>query len=162
MTLFDYNFHVPCYQTEDITRYNHQLSEQARALFQLNRELVPPRFADHCIECKGSFSIRAENTNETSAKIIMHQRGIGRWLRYDPDWSDGVYIWVRANHESGRAFELAARGPDFNHRWVLDRFTPNCAVSVAPNPNDDFYYFKMEPYDNRTQIAKLLAFCSTL
>ena len=29
MTLFDYNFPVPCYQTEDIIKYPHQLLQQA-------------------------------------------------------------------------------------------------------------------------------------
>jgi len=163
MTLFNYNFPVPCYQTEEITSYSSQLLRESMALFQLARVRVPPDSAGvHCIQCKGSFSIKATNTDETSAKMVMYQRGVGRWLRDDPVWSDGVYIWVRTNGHCGEGFEMAARDPKFNHRWVLRRFIPNLAVSVAPNPNEHFYYFKMEADDNRTQIAELLAFCSTL
>jgi len=164
MTLFDYNFPVPCYQTEDIIKYPRQLLQQAADLFQLVGELIPSEFSEaHCKIRDGSFSIIATNSKETSAKIVIYQRGVGRWLVVNNlRWNNGVYIWVRANDESGRAFELAARAPDFNYIWVLSRFTPNCAVSIAPNPNEHFYYFKMEPHDNLTQIAKLLAFCSTL
>jgi len=164
MTLFPYNFPVPCYQTGRIEIYQPELSLQARALFQLVRERVPPAYAAHCIICPGSFSIKAKAINaiETSAKIVIFQRTVGRWMRGDPSWSDGVYIWIRANDESGQAFEMAAREPNFRHRWVLNRFIRDRAVCVAPNFDEHFYYFRIEAHDERTQIVELLAFCSTL
>ena len=163
MTLFDYNSPVPCYQTADITRYSRHLFDQATALFQLVRENISASFAGHhCIECKGSFSIRATSTNETSAKIVIYQIEVGRGLRDDPDWSDGVYVWVRANSRSGQAFKRAAQDPNFTHRWVLNRFIPDRAVCVAPNRNEHFYYFRVNSDDDREQIARLLAFCSAL
>jgi hypothetical protein len=162
MTLFNYNRPVPCYQTGRIEIYRTELSVQARDLFQLAHERVPTEYADHCIICPGSFSIKAKNAIETSAKIVIFQRKVGRWMRGDPVWSDGVYIWIRANDESGQAFELAAQYPKFKHRWVLSRFISNRAVCIAPNFDEHFYYFRIEAHDERTQIAELLAFCCTL
>jgi len=164
MTLFNYNRPVPCYQTADITKYSRQLFKQATTLFQLVRERISHAYDvdDHCIIWEGSFSIKATNINETSAKIVMYQRGVGHWLGQVPHWSDGVYIWVRANDESGQAFEMVAQDPNFKHRWVLNRFIRDSAVSVAPNLNEHFYYFRMEEDDDRIKIAELLAFCCTL
>lgn len=164
MFKFNYNEPVPCYKTDKIQKYLPEYSQETMNLFQLIREIVPSGFREnHCIILEGSFSIRATSTKETSAKIVMYQRGIGLWwFKIDPGWSHGVYVWIRANDISGRAFQMAAKDHNFRHRWVLSRFEVNRAVSVAPNPNEHFYYFKIEPNDNRSQIAELLAFCSTL
>lgn len=163
MSLFRYDCPVPCYQTADITNYRPELFREATNLFQLAREHVLPGYADnHCIIWEGSFSIIAASTIETSAKIVMHQRGVGHWLGDDPGWGPGVYVWVRANDDSGQEFKMAAQDHSFIHRWVLSRFEPNGAVSVAPNFNEHFYYFRIDAEDDLSRIAQLLAFCSTL
>jgi len=164
MALFDYHCPVACYQTKEATRYSGEVYRRAARLFQLVHDLMPPESAEgHCKIRKGSYSFIAKNTDETSAKIVMYQRGIGRWIvGNEPDWSDGVYIWIRANDESGQAFESAAQDPNFRHRWVLSRIVPDSAVSVAPHPEEHFYYFRLKQDDDETQIAELLVFCSTL
>ena len=163
MSLFGYASHVPCYQTGVIERYQSDFIREASRLFELTREQVFPEHVDHhCRVYEGSFSIIATSTDETAAKIVMYQEGIGRWLGNDPDWNRGVYVWVRANDNSGRAFEIAAQDHNFAHGWVLTRFEQNRAVSVAPNPSEHFYYFRMGAEDDRSRIAQLLAFCATL
>lgn len=163
MALFQYDHGVPCYQTADIREYQREIGHEARNLFQLIHErLLSENAQSHCVARKGSFSIIATSTNETAAKIVMYQTGVGHWLGADPGWDPGVYVWVRANDGSGRQFEVAARDANFAHRWVLTRFETNRAVSVAPNPNKHFYYFRMSAEDDRSRIAQLLAFCATL
>lgn len=163
MALFNYSSAVSCYRTQDITKYRPQLFGQAARLFQLARECIPPDpVDDHFIIWEGSFSITDKYRDETSAKIVIFERNVGHWQGQDPGWDDGVYVWVRANDRSGREFEKAARQSDFKHGWVLDRFMPNRAVSVAPNPLEHFYYFRIDSGEDLTQIAQLLTFCSAL
>lgn len=165
MTIFDYNDTVvPCYKTDKIQKYLPEYRQEAMDLFQITRERVSSEFREnHCIRFEGSFSFRSINTKETSAKIVIYQRGIGSWwFKIDPGWSPGVYVWIRVNDNSGQAFQMAAKDQNFFYTWVLSRFEVNRAVSVAPNRNEHFYYFKIEPNDNCSQIADLLAFCSTL
>jgi hypothetical protein len=94
---------------------------------------------------------------------VIYQQGIGWWLGGRPlRWRDGVYVWVRANDRSGFSFEKAAKTANFAHRWVLRRFSPNCSVSVAPHPNEHFYFFRVNPKASRARIADLLALCARL
>lgn len=158
MSLSSYVEPVPCYQTKPIEMYQSGLIREARNVFQLVR-----RYANaDCKQQKGSFSIKTRTTKETSAKIVIYQNGVGSWSQDDPVWSDGVYVWIRANGHPGEAFAMAAQAPNFAHRWVLNRLARNRAVSVKPNQDRHFYYFRMNDNDDRTQIAQLLAFCSTL
>jgi len=164
MPLIPYHPPVPCYQTDDITRYSPELLLEASSLFELVRGRIHSSVVDrHCKIYDGSFSIVATTSQETAAKIVIYERRVGRWLLgNNPSWTDGVYVWVRANDDSGRALEKAIQDPRFDHRWVLDRLVPNRAVSVAPNPAEHFYFFVLEPADDRGRLADLLAFCSTL
>jgi hypothetical protein len=164
MPLFPYRSPAPCYRTNKIDKYPAHIRRLAFDLFSHAHGFMPAAFAnDHCVQREGSFSIIATTSDETSAKIVMYDSAVGEWLeRNDPGWSDGTCVWVRANDVSGRVFEDAAHDPAFVHNWALTRFVPNEALSVAPNPNEHFYYFKIHPGESRAPIAELLAFCSTL
>jgi len=164
MILTDYTHPVPCYQTVAITRYSPIIQKDAMTLFALVRSRVTlDPDIEHCQVREGSYSIVATTSREVTAKIVMHERGVGKWIGgTNPGWTDGVYIWIRANGYSGEQFEAATVQQDFKHHWLLARLVPNRAVSVAPHFDEHFRYFHLEPSNNTGRIANLLAFCSTL
>jgi hypothetical protein len=133
-------------------------------LFALVQSRVPSDpGVEHCKVWQGSYSIIATTSRETAAKIVMHQRGVGHWRDgTNPGWTDGVYVWIRANGYSGEQFEAAAARQDFRHQWLAARLVPNRAVSVAPHFEEHFRYFRLEPSDDTGEVAELLAFCATL
>jgi hypothetical protein len=139
-------------------------------LFNEVCHLPGPTTADrHCIAWNGSFTFLATNSDETAAKIVLYEEGVGRRINRDPGWEDGRYILVRTHYESdsGRAFETAARNSGFPHAWVLRRFVDGEAVSVDHQDrlgviDEHFYYYLLQPDEPTRPLAEFLAFCTAL
>jgi hypothetical protein len=109
----------------------------------------------------------------TVAKFVIYQTGRGHWWEGrhpDPDWTDGVYVWMRANDEPGDMLAKEIERGDFvaQHGTILERFMRDrhgerLAVSAAPNPLEHFWYFQFDPArDNPDQIVEIFTFCSQL
>src|SRR5216683_1561050 len=91
---------MPTYQTDELQRYERRFVQVAEDLFDRVRREIP---AQQTERHKGSFSIYAQTSKETAAKIMVYDPMVGKSGRDWPAMRDGVYIWVRANGLVGAA-----------------------------------------------------------
>jgi len=144
----------PSYQTAPLSDYSRALYNRALEVFRLAREQGGRRGKQY----KGSFTISVRSCNETAAKIVIYERGLGRENGYWPDLQDGIYVLVRSNGNAGHAIwnaELLASSP------YSGRLDPRRTLGIAPKHSERFAYFRLEPEDDPRSVAELLAICGT-
>lgn len=145
---------APSYQTAPLAAYSKELSERAEGLF----ETVQQRLGQRARKCKGSFSVYANSSSETSAKIVIYQHGLGRRSGEWPALADGIYILIRCDGMAGRRIWQGELPGSSAYRHRLD---PNKTLGIAPKHQERFAYFRFEPGDAASDIADLLATCSS-
>lgn len=103
-----------------------------------------------------SFSVFANSSDETAAKIVTYQRGLGRKNGVWPDLADGVSVLVRCNRAAGRAIWDADILRSSPYRQRLD---PGQTLGIAPRHDERFAYFRLGSEDDLEGVAALLATC---
>ncbi len=99
--------------------YAVALREHAAQLFRLVFERTGPTGSR---EQKGSFSIFAQSSDATAAKIVVDEEGKGKIKAPTPRLEDGVYVLIRVpSNAAGRT------------------------IGVAPKHDERFAYFRMAP-----------------
>ena len=119
------------YQTAPLLDYAAPLRERAAELF---RRVYPRTGPTGSREYKGSFSIFAQSSDATAAKIVVYQEGKGKINGTDPLLEDGVYVLIRVpSNAAGRT------------------------IGVAPKHDERFAYFRLAPDQNLDQMADFIA-----
>jgi hypothetical protein len=122
------------YQTAPLLDYAVALRERAAELFRLVSERTGPTGSR---EYKGSFSIFAQSSDATAAKIVVYEEGKGKINGTDPLLEDGVYVLIRVpSNASGRT------------------------IGVAPKHDERFAYFRLAPDQNLDRMADFIATCA--
>lgn len=144
----------PSYQTAPLTEYSSRLLRRAEELF----EIVDQQIGQRAKRYKGSFTIGAQSSSETAAKIVIYRRGLGRENGAWPSLADGIYILVRCNGGVGRAIWDSGllRSSAYNQR--LD---PGQTLGIAPKHHERFAYFRLESEDETRAVAELLIECAS-
>jgi hypothetical protein len=122
------------YQTVPLVDYRDDLRDRATGLFQLVEERLG---TGRVREYKGSFSVLAEPSLATAAKIVIYESGKGSINGPDPLFVDGVYIWVRV-----------PGGPI------------GLTIAVAPHHDERFAYFRLADGQNMEEMADFLVACA--
>lgn len=122
------------YQTAPLLDYRDDLRDRATALFDLVQlRLGPSRTREY----KGSFSVLAEPSLATAAKIVIYESGKGSINGLDPLLADGVYVWVRVpGSPIGRT------------------------LAVAPHHDERFAYFRLADSQSLEEMADFIAACA--
>jgi hypothetical protein len=140
---------MPTYKTEPIENYDQSFQDVAEELFRR----MPGR-AGGKIE-KGSYSFRMSNSsNETIAKIVIYQRGLGVEMRGQLPWlNDGVYILIRTSNRFGTVLwsELESRLLS-----EIARVRRDADVSIAPNYEQLFAHFPVMAGENWGRVTELV------
>ncbi len=126
----------PSYQTAALTHYNASLRQQADAIFEEMRAL----FGRRAKRYKGSYSILAETSAETVAKIVIYQQGTGRENGLFPILEDGVYFLTRIGAGSEPRIWEAKTIRSTNSEESLD---PGATIGIAPRHEKRFAYFRI-------------------
>jgi hypothetical protein len=125
---------VTSYQTAPLVDYAVALRERAAELFRRVSERAGPARSR---QYKGSFSILAQSSDATAAKIVVYQTGKGKINGTDPLLEDGVYVLIRVpSNAAGRT------------------------IGVAPKHDERFAYFRLAPDQNLDQMADFIATCA--
>jgi hypothetical protein len=123
------------YQTAPLVDYAAPLRERAAELFRLVSERVGSARAK---AYKGSFSVFAQSSDATAAKVMIYEAGKGKINGTDPLLGDGVYVLVRVpSHGPGRT------------------------IGVAPKHDERFAYFRLAPGQNLNEMADFIATCAS-
>ena len=139
----------PSYQTAPLSEYSSVLRIRAEELF----EIVSQQIGRMSKRYKGSFSIFSNSSNETAAKIVIYQRGLGRENGNWPPLADGIYVLVRCNGGAGRAIW---NGDLLRSSGYHERLDPERTLGIAPKHHERFAYFRLEAEDEIRAIADLL------
>ena len=107
----------PSYQTAPLAEYRNDLRDRAISLFQLVEQRLP---ANRVREYKGSFSMFAEPSFATAAKIVIYEPAQGSFNGPNPP-TDGVYIFIRV--PGGAAANTLAVAPHHDERFAYFRLT---------------------------------------
>lgn len=153
-TYTGYSSGEPSYQTAPLTAYSAALRERAEELF--NR--VTQRIGHRAKRYKGSFSIFANTSSETAAKIVIYQRGLGRENGLWPILADGVYVLVRCNGAAGRAIWGGQMLRSSTYHQQLDSRN---TLGIAPKHDERFAFFRLSDDDRTQDVAELLVACAT-
>jgi hypothetical protein len=139
----------PSYQTVSLTKYDGALRERAEEVFGSVSEQLGLKAKRY----KGSFSVFSKLSNETVAKIVIYQHGLGRENGEWPSLSDGVYVLVRRN---GGAWRATWEGNLLRSSALYERLNPERTLGIAPKHAERFAYFRLEPQDEIQSVADLL------
>ncbi|HSC78487.1 MAG TPA: hypothetical protein VLB32_07980 [Candidatus Acidoferrales bacterium] len=147
----------PSYRTVPLQRYSLRFRRVADRIFALTREHLAPK---QLRRGKGSYSIIAASTQETTAKILIFERvkgsrTFGRW----PLQSEGVYVLIRTNGEAAKNIwdDIA---PDELSWFFESRLNRGDTIAVAPNHAERFAYFPVMAGEDLSEIGILLAACA--
>jgi hypothetical protein len=127
---------IPCYYTVPIVSYSEGLQ---RLFFDLVRRCQERGIPEPIEPLVGSYSAIATYADrKVAAKLVVYENGRGGWVgrkRPDPDWENGLYVWVRANDEPGDLLEAAIGDHDFFewHEVVLSRLKKDGKASLNPS-----------------------------
>lgn len=122
------------YQTAPLGDYAVALRERAAELFRRISERTGRAGSK---EYKGSFSIFAQSSDATAAKIVVYEEGKGRINGTAPMLEDGVYVLIRVpSNAAGRT------------------------IGVAPKHDERFAYFRLASDQNLDQMADFVATCA--
>jgi hypothetical protein len=119
------------YQTAPLADYTAALRERAADLFRRVSRRVGSTKAK---EYKGSFSIFAQSSDATAAKVIVFEAGRGKINGAGPLLDDGVYVLIRVqSHSHGRT------------------------IGIAPKHGERFAYFRLAPDQDLDEMADFIA-----
>jgi hypothetical protein len=146
---------MPSYQTAKLHEYPRPFLDVAEDLFnKVSAHLRPERVERH----EGSFSIYADDVEETVAKIVIYDPYLGRASHDWPHVRDGVYVWVRANGSAGEGMWGGILPTEMP--WMFERMWRDVTVQIAANPQAEFTYFPVMAGDDLDDIADFIAACS--
>ena len=122
------------YQTAPLLDYTTALRERAADLFRRVSQRTGPAGSR---EYKGSYSIFAQSSDATAAKIVLYEEGKGKINGTDPMLEDGIYVLIRVPSN-----------------------TAGQTIGVAPKHDERFAYFRLAPEQHLDQMADFIAACA--
>lgn len=136
------------YQTAPLVDYYEEFQTLAGNLFSLVQAGLPSGKVKHY---KGSYSVFFKRSNETAAKIIIFQEGIGKPIRNWSPTGEGVFVLLRADTRAAQEVRSGDQYRGFEQ--FLSRINWNVTMGIAPSHEERFHFFQVTPEDSLEAIA---------